>query len=80
MVRLDMSEYAGIAAGHRFLLDNEDRPATWIQQIRSKPLSLLLFDEIEKASPEVFDILLSLLDEGRLTDRTGRSPVFETRS
>ncbi len=76
MVRLDMSEYAGIAAGHRFLLDNEDRPATWIQQIRSKPLSLLLFDEIEKASPEVFDILLSLLDEGRLTDRTGKVTSF----
>ena len=64
MIRLDMSEYSGVAAGHRFLLDSEERPANWIQQIRSKPLSLLLFDEIEKASPEVFDILLSLLDEG----------------
>ncbi len=47
-----------------------------IQQIRSKPLSVLLLDEIEKASGEVFDILLSVLDEGRLTDPAGRVTSF----
>ena len=76
LVRLDMSEYAGIAAGHRFLNDSNDQPAAWIQKIRAKPLSVLLLDEIEKAGPEVFDILLSLLDEGRLTDRLGRTTSF----
>ncbi|MFO1063523.1 MAG: AAA family ATPase [Pirellulales bacterium] len=78
MTRLDMSEYAGYAAGHRFLHDAEARPASWIQQIRTRPLSVLLLDEIEKASGEVFDILLSLLDEGRLTDRFGRTTSFRT--
>ena len=43
-----------------------------------RPLSVLLLDEIEKASSEVFDILLSLLDEGRLTDRLGRVTSFRT--
>ena len=78
LTRLDMSEFAGLAAGHRFLLDAEGQPTAWIQQIRTRPLSVLLLDEIEKASSEVFDILLSLLDEGRLTDRLGRVTSFRT--
>ncbi len=78
MTRLDMSEYSGAAAGHRFLLDAEGQPTAWIQQIRTRPLSVLLLDEIEKASSEVFDILLSILDEGRLTDRLGRVTSFRT--
>jgi ATP-dependent Clp protease ATP-binding subunit ClpC len=76
LVRLDMSEYSGGSAGHRLLNDSEGNSASWIQQIRSKPLSVLLLDEIEKASGEVFDILLSVLDEGRLTDRLGRVTSF----
>lgn len=76
MIRLDMSEYAGAAAGFRFLNDSAGNSAGWIQQIRSQPLSVLLLDEIEKASGEVFDILLSVLDEGRLTDRLGRVTSF----
>lgn len=76
LVRLDMSEYTGGSAGHRMLNDAEGNSASWIQQIRSKPLSVLLLDEIEKASGEVFDILLSVLDEGRLTDRLGRVTSF----
>lgn len=76
MTRLDMSEYSGLAAGFRFLNNAEGHSAAWIQQIRSRPLSVLLLDEIEKASPEVFDILLSVLDEGRLTDRFGRVTSF----
>lgn len=76
LVRLDMSEYAGGSAGHRLLNDSEGNSASWVQQIRSKPLSVLLLDEIEKASAEVFDILLSVLDEGRLTDRLGRVTSF----
>lgn len=76
LTRLDMSEYSGPAAGYRFLNSADGNSAAWIQQIRSKPLSVLLLDEIEKASPEVFDILLSVLDEGRLTDRLGRVTSF----
>jgi len=76
LVRLDMSEYTGGSAGHRLLNDSEGNSAGWIQQVRSKPLSVLLLDEIEKASGEVFDILLSVLDEGRLTDRLGRVTSF----
>lgn len=76
MTRLDMSEYSGLNAGFRFLNSSDGSPARWIQQIRSKPLSVLLLDEIEKASPEVFDILLSVLDEGRLSDRYGRATSF----
>lgn len=78
LTRLDMSEFAGMAAGHRFLSDAQGQPTAWIQQIRTRPLSILLLDEIEKASSEVFDILLSLLDEGRLTDRLGRITSFRT--
>ncbi len=78
LTRLDMSEFAGVAAGHRFLTDAGGQPTAWIQQIRTRPLSVLLLDEIEKASTEVFDILLSLLDEGRLTDRLGRVTSFRT--
>lgn len=76
MVRLDMSEYAGASAGFRFLNDSTGNSAGWIQQIRSRPLSVLLLDEVEKAALEVFDILLSVLDEGRLTDRLGRVTSF----
>lgn len=76
MTRLDMSEYSGANAGFRFLNSADGNSAPWIQQIRSKPLSVLLLDEIEKASPEVFDILLSVLDEGRLTDRFGKVTSF----
>ncbi len=76
LTRLDMSEYSGAAAGYRFLNDAEGNSARWIQQIRSHPLSVLLLDEIEKGSREVFDILLSVLDEGRLTDKFGRVTSF----
>jgi ATP-dependent Clp protease ATP-binding subunit ClpC len=76
MIRLDMSEYAGASAGFRLLHDSTGESAGWIQQIRARPLSVLLLDEVEKAALEVFDILLSVLDEGRLTDRLGRVTSF----
>jgi ATP-dependent Clp protease ATP-binding subunit ClpC len=76
ILRLDMSEYVGPSSGFRFLNDSQGHAAPWMQQIRSRPLSVLLLDEIEKASLEVFDILLSVLDEGRLTDRLGRVTSF----
>jgi ATP-dependent Clp protease ATP-binding subunit ClpC len=51
-------------------------PSRLIETLRRQPLSVVLFDEIEKASPDVFDVLLGLLDEGRLTDRFGRVTTF----
>ena len=76
LIRLDMSEYQSVSAGERFLMDGEGKPSRWIQEVRNQPLQVILFDEIEKASTEVFDILLSLLDEGRLTDSRGNLTSF----
>ena len=76
LVRLDMSEYAGYDAAHRLVTRPDGEPSHLIETLRRQPLSVVLFDEIEKASPDVFDILLGLLDEGRLTDRFGRVTSF----
>jgi hypothetical protein len=54
-------------AGTRLLQSPNGSAASWIERIRREPFCVLLFDEIEKAAPEVFDVLLGLLDEGRLT-------------
>ena len=78
LVRLDMSEYGGPDATERLLHGPDRRPSQWIQQIRRQPFSLVLFDEIEKASPQVFDVLLGVLDEGRLTDQYGRVTVLRS--
>ena len=72
LVRLDMSEYAGWGASQRFLQCADGRPAWWIELVRRQPFCVVLFDELEKAAPEIFDIMLGLMDEGRLTDRFGR--------
>ena len=78
LVRLDMSEYAGGNAPHRFLHATACKPAKWIEQVRQQPFCVLLLDEIEKAAPEVFDVILGMLDEGRLTDRFGRVTWFRS--
>lgn len=76
MTRLDMSEYGGFGGVDRFLMNSSGEPAGWIQKLRVNPLAVLLFDEIEKASNEVFDCLLGSLDEGRITDRFGRTTTL----
>jgi ATP-dependent Clp protease ATP-binding subunit ClpC len=76
LIRLDMSEYAGPDAAERFLGSASTGPAEWIQKIRQQPFTVVLLDEIEKASPEVFDALLAVFDEGRLTDPWGRLTHF----
>ncbi len=78
LVRLDMSEYAGWGAARRLLINPQGRAASWIERVRREPFCVVLFDEIEKAAPEVFDVLLGLLDEGRLTDRFGRVTWFRS--
>jgi ATP-dependent Clp protease ATP-binding subunit ClpC len=70
LIRLDMSEYMFPGAAQRML---EVAPGAQglAGRVREQPLSLVLFDEIEKAHPDVFDLLLGLLGEGRLTDSYG---------
>lgn len=75
VVRLDMSEYGYRGAAMR-LIDGRDGEGDLTRPLRRQPFCVLLLDEIEKASAEVFDLLLSVLGEGRLTDATGRSVSF----
>jgi ATP-dependent Clp protease ATP-binding subunit ClpC len=78
LIRLDMSEYTGPGAPERLLGPPAGEPSHLIKQIRQQPFAVLLLDEIEKADPEIFDILLSVFDEGRLTDRYGRVTIFRS--
>jgi ATP-dependent Clp protease ATP-binding subunit ClpC len=78
MIRLDMSEYAGYDAVERLIGPPHGEPSEPIRKIRQQPFTVLLFDEIEKASQDVFDVLLSVFDEGRLTDRFGRVTNFRS--
>lgn len=78
LVRLDMSEYAGPDAAERLLGDPEGRPGSLLARVRRQPFCVVLLDEIEKAAHEIFDILLTLLDEGKLTDAYGRTTHFRS--
>lgn len=78
LLRLDMSEYSGADAVYRLIGSDHGRPPRWLQSIERQPFSVLLLDEIEKAAPEVFDVLLGLMDEGRISDHNGR--VYDFRS
>jgi ATP-dependent Clp protease ATP-binding subunit ClpC len=77
MIRLDMSEYMLPGAVHR-LTSARAGTRSLASRVREQPLSLVLLDEIEKAHPEVFDLLLGVLGEGRLTDDAGRFVDFRT--
>lgn len=65
MIRLDMSEYAGPWAADRLLMQSNGEPSDFLQQIRRQPFTVLLLDEIEKANPSVYDVLMNVFDEGR---------------
>jgi ATP-dependent Clp protease ATP-binding subunit ClpC len=78
LVRLDMSEYASFDAVERLLGSPQGELSLLIRRLRQQPFCVVLFDEIEKASPSVFDVLLSVCDEGRLTDRFGRTTTFRS--
>ena len=82
MVRLDMSEYMEkhtvarlIGAPPGYIGYDEGGQLT--EAVRRKPYSVVLFDEIEKAHPDVFNVLLQILDDGRLTDSHGRTVDFK---
>ncbi len=76
LIRLDMSEYASWDSVDRFMIGADGEVATWIARLRERPMSVVLFDEFEKGSSEVHDCLLSGLDEGRITDRFGRTTTL----
>jgi len=78
LIRLDMSEYAGFDASVRLLGHPQGQPSEMIRKVRANPYTILLLDEVEKASDEVFDILLNVFDEGRLTDSFGRKTYFNS--
>ena len=75
MIRLDMSEYMLPGSAQR-LMEVGPGITSLAERVRQQPMSLVLFDEIEKAHPEVFDLLLGILGEGRLTDSLGRLVDF----
>ncbi|HET9953239.1 MAG TPA: AAA family ATPase [Polyangiaceae bacterium] len=75
LVRLDMSEFMLANSSARLLAD-ERGAASLVQRVGEQPLSLILLDEIEKAHSAVFDLLLGLLGEGRLTSASGRLVDF----
>jgi ATP-dependent Clp protease ATP-binding subunit ClpC len=82
IVRLDMSEYTEKHTTSRLVGSppgyvGYDEGGQLTEPVRRKPYSILLFDEIEKASPEVINILLQILEDGRLTDSTGRTVNFK---
>jgi ATP-dependent Clp protease ATP-binding subunit ClpB len=77
LIRIDMAEYKDSGSvsgliGSRPGLVGSDQGGFLTEQVRRSPYSVVLFDEIEKGHPEVIDILLGVLDEGRLTDAKGR--------
>lgn len=81
MIRIDMSEYMEKFAVSRLVGSppgyvGYEEGGQLTEKVRRKPYSVLLFDEIEKAHPDVFNILLQILDDGRLTDSQGRTVDF----
>lgn len=82
MVRIDMSEYQERHAVSRLIgappgYVGYDEGGQLTEAVRRKPYSVILLDEIEKAHPDVFNILLQMLDDGRLTDNKGRTANFK---
>lgn len=77
MIRLDMSEYQQESDVTRLLSAGEHETSSLILRVRQQPFSVVLLDEIEKAHPNILNLLLQLLDEGQLTDAAGRSVSFK---
>ena len=76
LTRFDMSEFAGWDAVPRFL-GTKEHEGKLVSAVRRRPFSVVLLDEIEKASPAIFDVLLQVLGEARLTDEGGRTADFK---
>lgn len=72
MIRFDMSEFSGSDALHRLIGTQSGEPGLLVTKLRTRPFSVLLFDEFEKSSLAVRDLFLQLLDEGFITDAEGK--------
>jgi ATP-dependent Clp protease ATP-binding subunit ClpB len=82
MIRIDMSEYMEKHSVARLIgappgYVGYDEGGQLTEAVRRKPYAVLLFDEIEKAHPDVFNVLLQMLDDGRVTDSQGRTVDFK---
>ena len=82
LIRIDMSEYMEKHSVSRLIgappgYIGYDEGGQLTEQVRRKPYSVILFDEVEKAHPDVFNVFLQILDEGRLTDGQGRTVDFK---
>ena len=76
MMRFDMNEYIDGGAVHRLIGDEHNPEGHLTGKVRYQPYGIVLFDEIEKAHPRVHDLLLQVLDDGRLTDSLGKTVDF----
>ncbi len=81
MVRIDMSEYMEKHSVSRLIgappgYVGYDEGGALTEAVRRRPYQVVLFDEVEKAHPDVFNVLLQVLDDGRLTDGQGRTVDF----
>jgi len=76
LLRLDMNEFVDVEAAGRLVGTFSEPEGLLTSAIRRQPFSVVLLDEIEKANPAVFDLLLAVLGEGRLTDARGRTVSF----
>lgn len=76
MIRLDMSEYQQDSDVGRLLASGANESSSLILRIRQNPFSVVLLDEVEKAHPNILNLLLQLLDEGQLTDSSGKPASF----
>jgi ATP-dependent Clp protease ATP-binding subunit ClpB len=82
LIRIDMSEYGEKHSVARLLgappgYIGHDEGGQLTEQVRRRPYSVILFDEVEKAHPDVFNVFLQILDDGRLTDGKGRTVDFK---
>ena len=82
MIRIDMSEYQEKHTVSRLIgappgYVGYEEAGQLTEAVRRRPYSVVLFDEIEKAHPEVLNVMLQLLDDGRLTDGKGRTVDFK---
>ena len=76
LIRFDMSEFMHIGAAEQLIGGSEKSDGLLTRRVREQPFCVILFDEIEKAHPSVFDLLLQVLGEARLTDVHGKTAFF----
>ncbi len=77
MIRLDMTEYQRPDDVQRLLDSGSGEHSSLLLKVRQQPFSVVLLDEVEKAHPDILNLLLQMLDEGQLTDTTGRPASFK---